>query len=343
MSRAGGSDLLTLPIDHHEVNEGEYLREMSPRHKPWDVHRAEADEVQEAYAGGTSRHQRYATRVEQCSQVIGFARDPPGKDGRQKLKLTNAWFCRVRHCPVCQWRRSLMWQAKVYRALPALLRDFPHTRFLFMTLTVRNCEVNELRATLTHMGKAWVRLTQLRSWPARGWVRAVEITRSQRDRSAHPHYHCLLMVPPAYFQGDYLKQKEWAELWRQCLRVDYRPVIDVRTVKLDLPQTSRRVNPPPKQLWGAVAEILKYAVKPSDMMRDHEWFRGLVDQVHKIRGVAIGGVLKRYIKEREKENLLREPGDEKVMEVQDQLFFRWGQDTKRYKAIGNKQKVIIPG
>jgi hypothetical protein len=57
------------------------------------------------------------------------------------------------------------------------------------------------------------------------------------------------------------------------------------------------------------------------MIRDHEWFRGLVDQTHKIRGVAIGGILKRYIREREKENLLREPGDETLMPVAEQLFF----------------------
>lgn len=226
-----------------------------------------------------------------------------------------------------------MWQAKVYRALPALLRDFPHTRFLFMTLTVRNCEVKDLRVTLLAMAKAWKRLTELRQWPARGWVRAVEITRSERYRTAHPHYHCLLMVPPAYFQADYLKQPEWAELWRQCLRVDYTPVVDIRVVKLDLPQTSRRVNHAPKQLWGAVAEILKYAVKPSDMIRDHEWFLGLVDQVHKIRGVAIGGIFKRYIKEREKESLLREPGDEDLMEVSEQLFFGWKQEVKKYRRL----------
>jgi plasmid rolling circle replication initiator protein Rep len=332
MSERAARDLLTLPIDPQQVNEGEYLSETSPRHKPWDVHRAEADEVQEAYAGGNSRYQRYATRVEYCSQVIGFARDPPGA-GLRKLRLTNAWFCRVRHCPVCQWRRSLMWQAKVYRALPALLRDFPHARFLFMTLTVRNCPITELRTTLTNMAHGWKRMVESRQWPARGWVRAVEITRSQRDRSAHPHYHCLLVVPPAYFQGDYLKQSEWAELWKQCLRINYKPVVDIRTVKLDLPQTSRRVNLPPKQLWGAVAEILKYAVKPSDMIRDHEWFRELVDQVHKIRGVAVGGILKRYIKEREKENLLREPGDEELMEVKEQLFFGWKQQVKKYRKI----------
>jgi plasmid rolling circle replication initiator protein Rep len=327
MSSVAAVDLLTLPRDEKQVNEGEYLSDVSPCHKPWDVHRAEADQVQEAYAGGTSQHQRYVTRVEQCSQVIGFARDPPKKSGKQKYTLKNAWFCRVRHCPVCQWRRSLMWQAKVYRALPALLRDYPDTRFLFMTLTIRNCEVKDLRATLTQMAHAWQRLTQLRTWPARGWVRAVEITRSEKYRTAHPHYHCLLMVPPAYFQGDYLKQAEWAELWRQSLRVDYRPVVDIRTVKLDLVQASRRVNEPPRQLWGAVAEILKYAVKPSDMIRDHEWFRQLVDQVHKVRGVAVGGILKRYIKERERENLTSEPGEEAPTPEMEQLYFG--------KQIGN--------
>jgi plasmid rolling circle replication initiator protein Rep len=328
----GNEDPPILPVAGKSVNKDEYLSEVSPRHKPWDVHRNEADEVQQAYAGGTSRHQRYATRVEACSQVLEFARDPPGA-GQRKYTLKNAWFCRVRHCPVCQWRRSLMWQAKVYRALPALLRDFPDTRFLFMTLTIRNCEVKDLHATLTLMAHAWKRLIQLRQWPARGWVRAVEITRSQKDRSAHPHYHCLLMVPPAYFQGDYLKQREWAELWRQCLRIDYRPVVDIRTVKLDLVQSSQRVNKPPARMWEAVAEILKYAVKPSDMIRDHEWFLSLSDQLQKTRGVAVGGILKHYLKEREPEKLTEEPGEEPPALSAEQLFFGWKREVRKYRRV----------
>lgn len=339
-SWAREEDLPILPAQVGVVNQDEYLSDLSPRHKPWDVHRSEADGVQQAYAGGTQRHQRYALRVEHCSQVLEFARDPPKQAGRekltakvgQKLTLKNAWFCRVRHCPVCQWRRSLMWQAKVYRALPALLRDFPDTRFLFMTLTIRNCPVSELRATLDRMGKAWVRLTQLRSWPARGWVRAVEITRSQRDRSAHPHYHCLLMVPPAYFQGDYLKQQEWAELWRQCLRINYKPVVDIRTVKLALVPDTQRVNKPPARMWEAVAEILKYAVKPSDMIRDHEWFLSLSDQLHKTRAVAIGGILKHYIREREPDDLTEEPREESPVSGE-QLFFGWKREVRKYRRV----------
>ncbi len=340
MSSGPAVDVLTLPIDLRQVNEGEYLSDTSPRHKSWDTHRSEADDVADIFARSRSaQHRRYAERVASCAQVLGFHYDPLASK-KDRLKLTNAWLCHLRHCPICQWRRSQMWQAKVYRALPLLRRDFPDTRFLFMTLTVRNCAIHDLRATLGTMAKAWKRLIELRSWPARGWVRAVEFTRSQRDRSAHPHYHCLLVVPPAYFQGDYLRHEQWAGLWQQSLRVEYRPVVDIRTVKLALTPSTQRVNPPPRNMWAAVAEILKYAVKPSDMIRDHEWFLTLVDQVHHTRGVAVGGILKRYIKEREKETLLSEPGEEPG-ESQEQWYFRWRERERKYRKLMMQHLVRI--
>src|SRR2546427_3385443 len=102
MSTRAAIDIPTLPAGQEQVNQDEYLSDASPRHKPWDVHRGEADEVQQAYAGGTNRHQRYALRVEQCSQVLEFARDPPKQasqqkstqSSRQKYTLMNAWVCR---------------------------------------------------------------------------------------------------------------------------------------------------------------------------------------------------------------------------------------------------------
>jgi hypothetical protein len=101
-------DLLTVPMGEEQVKEAEYLSVLSPKDKPWNRHRGEADGVREVYGGNPiSRHHRYGIRVEQCSQVIGFARDPPKPDIPSKLKLKTAWFCRAPHCPVCQWRRSL--------------------------------------------------------------------------------------------------------------------------------------------------------------------------------------------------------------------------------------------
>jgi replication protein len=80
-------------------------------------------------------------------------------------------------------------------------------------------------------------------------------------------------------------------------------------------------------------EILKYSVKPSDMVKDHKWFLTLVDQVWKTKAVIIGGVFKKYLKERE--NLTREPGEEDAGVLAEQLFFGWKQDVRRYRRIDN--------
>lgn len=325
--------ILEVHPDH--VNNGaEYLSDVSPSHKPWDVHRLEADEVENIYSTSTTRrHQRYGERVALCSQVLHFARSPP-TDGPSKLKLKAAWFCRVRHCPVCQWRRAMQLQARFYQALPRLLTDYPDARFIFLTLTIRNCHIAALRSTLKVLADGWKRLIELRVWPALGWVRAVEITRSQKDRSAHPHYHALLMVPSAYFQANYLKQDEWAALWQQCLRINYRPIVDVRVIKQNRKRSSLKVNNVSiSQMWMIVAEILKYSVKPSDMIRDPEWFLALSDQVIKTRAVATGGILKGYLRKRGHDDLTSEPAEEAPQPDAESLFFGWKQQVKRYRRM----------
>src|SRR5919108_5089530 len=104
MSVLAGSDLLTVPIGEDEVKQDEYLSDVSPRHKPWDQHRGEADDVGQVYASSReARHWRLAERMASCSQVLEFARDPPTHDARQKITLKNAHFCHVRFCPTCQW------------------------------------------------------------------------------------------------------------------------------------------------------------------------------------------------------------------------------------------------
>jgi plasmid rolling circle replication initiator protein Rep len=333
MSIRADEDLLTVPIDCEQVKPDEYLSDVSPKHKPWDQHRGEADDVSTVFATSPfARHHRYAERVGQCSQYIGFARDPP-KNGKTQLKLRNARFCRVRFCPVCQWRRSLMWQARIHRALPRLVGDYPQARFLFATFTIKNCDVHLLRLTLKVMCQGWKRLTELKVFPAIGWVRSVEVTRG-RAGDAHPHFHSLLMVQPEYFGPGYLKQPEWAELWRQCLRVDYRPVVDIRVVDPEHEAWRRKEMMIEHQLWNAVSEVLKYAVKVSDMLKDDRWFLTVSDEIWKTRAVAVGGVLKNYLRDREREDLITEAGEEPTAEEIARVFFGWKEEKRRYRKVG---------
>ena len=297
------------------------LSDLSEKDKPWDKHRGNADKVANHYRG--SEFKQYATRIDFCSQLLDFRLVPDADDqGELKLKLSSARFCRVRTCPVSQWRRSLMWKAKAYKVLPKIVKDFPTHRWLFVTLTVKNCQITELKETLTWMNKSWQRLTQLKVFPAEGWLRSTEVTRG-RDGTAHPHFHCLLMVKPGYFGKNYIKQAEWVEMWRRSLRIDYNPVLDVQAVKK---------GQQPMQL---VPELLKYCVKESDLVVDREWFIELTRQLHKMKAVVLGGVLRQYLREleNEPEDLIGE--DEKGEGDLDEghLYFGWKQRLKKYKLV----------
>lgn len=240
-----------------------------------------------------------------------------------KLKLANARFCRVRHCPVCQWRRSLMWKAKAFKVLPLVVEAYPKHRWLFLTLTVKNCKITELRQTLSWMNKSWQRLVQLKAFPAIGWMRSTEVTRG-KDGSAHPHFHCLLLVPAGYFGKNYLKQAQWVELWKQCLRIDYTPVLDVQAVKQGV------------QPMSLIPELLKYCVKESDLVSDRSWFLELTRQLMNTRAVSTGGVLKTYLKalEEEPEDLIGQSEEiEGVEEDEEHLYFGWKKKEKKYRLV----------
>ncbi|MEE7589090.1 protein rep, partial [Klebsiella pneumoniae] len=116
--------------------------------------------------------------------------------GETRLRLREAHFCRVRHCPVCQWWRSLMWQARFSQSLPRIVADYLDARWMFLTLTVRNCAIGALGETLNRMNMAFERLKDRKEFrPVQGWICITEVTRGT-DGSAHPPFRILMMVPP---------------------------------------------------------------------------------------------------------------------------------------------------
>lgn len=298
------------------------LADLSPRDKPWDKHRFNADRVEAHYRG--SEFDRYASRVSICSQLLEFGLVPDWDEATLKLKLRSARFCRVRHCPVCQWRRSLMWKAKAYKVLPRIVEAYPNYRWLFLTLTQKNCPITELKTNLQHMNRSFQRMSQRKLWPAEGWLRSTEVTRG-RDGSAHPHFHCLLVVRPGYFGKNYIRQDEWVALWRDSMRVDYNPILDCRAVKQG------------KQPMQLVPEILKYCTKESDLVADREWFLELTRQMHKMKCITTGGILKEYLQEleAEPEDLIGE-GELAESEDEAKLYFGWRRAEKKYKMLSQK-------
>lgn len=322
----------------HLETSGNCLSHVSPGDVRFDELRANAARFSELYRGTV--YDAYADRINDCSTLLEFVIALNPETGEEKLKLKSARFCRVPRCPVCQWRKSLMWRAKTFKVIPKIFEDYPSTRFLFLTLTLSNCPLEELRSTLVHMNKSWERLSKRQQFPAIGWVKTVEVTRDKHDL-AHPHFHCLLMVKPSYFTGKYYLSKDnWIELWQKSLRVTYPPSIEIKAVK-----SLTGLN---QEIRDAVIETLKYSVKPSDILdvrlpthriSDQDWLVELTKQLYQTRAIATGGVFKNYLKELEVENdslqdLIHatENSDSEVMNNSVSLFFDWIQYRKRYVA-----------
>lgn len=322
-----------------------YLSALSPKDSRWDDKRSQADRFKALFQG--TEYNCYAVRISECSCRLVFA-FKVDDTGLCQLKLQAAKFCRVRLCPVCQDRRSMMWRGKAFKILPKVLEDYPKARFIFLTLTVRNCHLDELRSTLDWMHKSWGKLLKRKEFElVEGWIRSVEVNRSHDD-TAHPHYHCLLMVKPGYFGKYYVPQEHWSEVWRDCLEVAYNPVVDVRAVK---PKKGIPGDEQTLAVMAAIVETIKYTTKPSDILRgngltpvsavlnNQQWLVELTKQLHKTRAIATGGVLKTYLKalEDEPEDLIHvdENGLAEADPESSRVTFGWRERARRYAMESN--------
>ena len=311
------------------------LSDVSNKDTVWDTQRHKTATVGDIYSYN-AEFERYHERMSDCSTWLSFGFNENG------MKLKNANFCRIRHCPVCQWRKSLFWKHNMYVAYDEIKEKYPTHRWVFLTLTVQNCEIGDLRETLRHMNESWQRLIKRKRFTTvvDGWIRTTEVTRPKdgtHNTHAHPHFHVLLLVKPSYFAKNYIKQDEWTDLWRDVLRVDYQPVVDVRAIK----NKSRKKNfDPDLYVKNAIAETLKYAVKPDDLVGDgskdaNAWFFELTRQTFRLRFVASGGALKDAFKPDDKitdNDLIDTGGDEDdIGETDDRrLAFTYRKNKGKY-------------
>lgn len=335
-----------VPLTPASTPKEEHLSDLSPKDKPWDARRSETQGLEERLHDG--HHRKYARRMQFCSPDLEFAQTTNTTTGEWGLKLHAARFCRVRHCPVCQWRRSLMHKARFIQSLPDVFKTVPeNARWVLLTVTVRNCAIGDLKETILSMQTAFKRLVDRKEWShVLGWVRATEVTRNPADDTAHPHLHVLMLVSPRYFDGkNYVKQTLWQRAWKESARLDYDPVVDVRTITLSKKKKAERakaeaageeIEPLHLALAGsAAAEVLKYSTKATDLIQaPKDWLETFIDQVHKLRFIGPGGVLKKALQDDKPDDDLVHVSDDGIepeeKAEQDTISFSYGRKSRRY-------------
>ena len=316
---------------------GEILEEVSRtgRKRPWKEHKMGSMQLAELFrAAEKYGHSLPETRLrdlEECADVLWFLQDTEGK---RRLKSAN--FCRVRVCPMCNWRRSLKLFSQVSAITDAILAE-KKARFIFVTLTVQNVRGDVLRETIDELNRAFKYIVDKHQTfaPAKklkenllGYMKAEEITYNADRDDFHPHIHAILEVRPSYFRGDgYIKQKDWTAMWRAALGVDYDPLVDVRNIKGGTAK--------------AVAEVAKYPVKMDNILKIADKDKAakaltqLYSAIFKRRLVTFGGDFREYrrrldLDDVETGDLTHVEAESKTFNAVAQVLFKWRVSTGAY-------------
>ncbi|GHU26640.1 hypothetical protein FACS1894164_18010 [Spirochaetia bacterium] len=141
---------------------------------------------------------------------------------------------------MCAWRRSLRVFGNIYAIIGS--SAFEGLRYLFLTLTIRNCDAASLPGTLDLLESAWHQLTRDKRQPFcrsfLGTFRSVEITYNAVEQTYHPHIHVIAAVQESYFSKgnlDYVNHERLMKLWRRVLGVDYDPQVYIEAVDRNEP------------------------------------------------------------------------------------------------------------
>ena len=300
-------------------------------------------------------YEKRAGNVRFCGTCLEF--QPIDEEMKRLIKAN---FCRVPLCPMCQWRKSL----RVFRDVSEVIRIIQLREVnyvpLFLTLTVKNCSVENLKSTLDDMFDGWKLLLDNRKIKrvCKGWFRSLEITydgdkiiTGKRYREAkkyyderniklgnanpnyntiHPHFHAILLVERIYFKSDdYMHTRDWVKLWRQSARLDYDPVCDIRRVKTT------------KEKRNQVADIAKYTYKDAEILTDKladkekdEVVQSLSSALHGRRLYAYGGIMKEIAKELKLDENKVDVTDEVNPELAKMILtYRWDFGISNYRLV----------
>lgn len=227
-----------------------------------------------------------AGRVMECGTYI--AGDIVQVEDKQLLKITHANFCKVRLCPMCQWRRAAKVQTQMLQVFD-LLRPQKY-RYLLLTLTIPNPDGEHLKDKVDEMHKAWDKLTKRREVKRvlQGFYRSLEVTHNVDKNTYHPHFHAILVVNRNYFTKNYITRDSWLEMWQQSMNDSSITQVDIRPLKTDTEAS----------LMKSLQETCKYICKPAGLLDpgDMDLTAEVVGYVHKAlekrRLIAFGGVFK---------------------------------------------------
>lgn len=266
-----------------------------------------------------------------------------------RMRLFYAEFCRDKLCPLCSYRRSRKYAYENMTVVKRLLEKRPKAKFVLVTITQRNVPGEQLQDELGRMSRSFNVMMQRKDFKKNpsilGYIKNVEVTYNKKEGDYHPHMHILLAVAPKYFTDHRVTKQTWKTHWREVMKLDYMPVLDISIVKNREIDFDDDFDNTPESLSKAIFEVSKYATKPFEFKEENiEIIEKMYLGTRNKRQISFGGVLK----ELRREMKLDESNNKswktdnyvKVKGESGLIMLNWNSETGKYTDLG-VQEVLI--
>jgi Plasmid rolling circle replication initiator protein and truncated derivatives len=278
--------------------------------------------------------------IQNCSTWFRYETDKSWS----KHKLNRSNRCKHKYCPQCARVQALKRTLEAQYLMTKLFEN--NYDFLFLTLTLRNCNADEIKQTMDNMNKAvnqrFLKYKEIKE-AFHGNIRKFELTYNpylyrknklvlkngkkvvdENKKPFNPHIHMIIAVKKSYFGKRYIKQHRLRELWQRALDVDYLPMVNIKKVKLrtidDLTELEQEhaeyTNEEfeKQRLIDGAFEIGKYMAKSTDYLISDRMFHIFYENLFKRRNWTVSGIF-RQLKKEAKENeveILKEMLDKEI-------------------------------
>lgn len=259
-----------------------------------------------------------------------------------KNHISSANLCRDRLCPTCAWRLSLKRFSEMCSTMQAIT-DLDCYIAGFLTLTVKNCDTENLRETISKMNADWNRFLQQR--PIKrilvGWARSVEITYNKKTGQFHPHFHIITLTKDKETATESYLRTLFANGWDTASRLDYKPITDFRFISDRMNANEGGLSCDNENLERAILETYKYSVKAKTLEEIPLYkFADFVNQIRGLRFTAFGGIIKNarallgYKDNQDEPDEIKEINTCCGQQMLD-IFFKWSFSEQNYKVYAD--------
>ena len=227
-------------------------------------------------------------RMKQCGNFVEMEVCP--KCGRKHIK--RATLCRDRFCPICGWRLSMKRYVKMLKIINGLMKQNKDCEWQFVTLTVKNCKIEELKDTMQEMSRTWNSIASSKPFKRNilGTARSVEITYNQRTKEFHPHYHILTIWKPDFTPSNLIVDK-----WMSSIRLTVSEKAQCTESIKNLHYTEEKDSE--EDIKNAILEVYKYSIKDNELLEmPLKTLKILNFQLKGKRMTSLTGIIKQYAK-----------------------------------------------